>query len=148
MATKKVPPGKHAVRLRIVIEEPVPGVLHSLQVAKNAPVSAQRAVAGQPLAIEFEVRAMVTDDGVRWLGEHIRREGPERRFVYVAIGKSAGDAVSPCERRMKIDVHTIGAELVAAAVRGKVLEVVLAGTGADGTPACATVMPKRTWRAV
>jgi ABC-type sugar transport system substrate-binding protein len=36
---------------------------------------------------------------------------------------------------MKIDVHTIGVELVAAAVRGKVLEVVVAGAGADGTPA-------------
>jgi hypothetical protein len=45
-------------------------------------------------------------------------------------------------------MHTIGAQLVAAAVRGKVLEVVVSGTGADGTPACATVKPKRAWRAV
>lgn len=49
---------------------------------------------------------------------------------------------------MKIDVHTIGAELVAAAARGKVLEVFVAGTGTDGTPACATVKPARAWRAV
>jgi hypothetical protein len=148
MATKKVPTGEHAVRLRIVIEDPVPGVLHSLQDAKNVPVTPQRAVEGQPLVFEFEVRAKLTDVGVRWLGDHVRREGPERRFVYVAIGKSAGDAVSPWERRMKIDVHTIRAELVAAAVRGKVLEVVVAGTGANGTPACATVNPRRAWRAV
>ena len=126
----------------------MPGVLHSLQDAKNVPLGAQRAVAGKPLAFEFETRAKVNDDGVRWLGEHVRREGRERRFVYVAIGTQAGDAASPWSRRMKIDVHTIGAELVAAAVCGKVLEVVVSGTGADGTPACATVKPKRTWRAV
>ena len=51
-------------------------------------------------------------------------------------------------RLLKIDVHTIGKELVAAAARGKVLEVVVAGTGADGTPACATVKPTRAWQAV
>jgi hypothetical protein len=148
MATKKPPTGEHAVRLRIVIEDPVPGVMHSLQDANNLPVAAQRAHEGAPLRIEFEVRATVTEVGVRWLGEHIRREGPERRFAYVAIGKSAGDAASPWERRMKIDVHTIAAVLVAAASRGKVLEVVVPGRGADDTPACATVKPLRAWRAV
>lgn len=76
MDTKKPSLGEHAVRLRIVVEAPVPGVLHSLQDAKNVPVGAQRAAAGQPLVFEFEGRAKVTDDGVRWLGEHIRREGP------------------------------------------------------------------------
>lgn len=39
----------------------------------------------KPLAFEFEVRAKVTDGGACWFREHIRREGPERRFVYVAI---------------------------------------------------------------
>lgn len=148
MTQKKLPDGEHAVRLRIVIEDPVPGVVHSLQDAKNVPVAAQSAVEGEPLTFEFEVRAKISDDGVRWLGEHIRREGPERRFVYIAIGTQAGDVASPWSRRMKIDVHMIGAELVAAAARGKVLEVVVVGTGADGTPVCATVRPKRAWRAV
>lgn len=148
MATKKPLTGEHAVRLRIVIEDPVPGVLHSLQDRKNVPLDAQRAAEHEPLAFAIEVRAKVTDDGIRWLGEHIRREGPERRFVYIAIGKLAGDAASPWERRMKIDVHTIGTEHVAAAARGKVVEVVVSGRGADGAPACATVRPTRAWRAV
>jgi hypothetical protein len=59
------PTGERAVRLRIVIEDPVPSVMHSLQDAKNVPMAAQRAVEGQPLVFEFEVRAKVTDDGVR-----------------------------------------------------------------------------------
>jgi len=78
MATKKAPTGEHAVRMRIVIDDPLPGVLHSLQDSKNVPVGPQRAVEGHPLVFDFEVRAKVTDVGVRWLGEHIRREGPER----------------------------------------------------------------------
>jgi hypothetical protein len=82
-------------------------VLHSLQDAKNVPVGAQRAVKGMPLAFEFEVRAKVADDGVRWLGDHVRREGPERRFVYIAIDKSAGDAASPRERRSNVDVNSL-----------------------------------------
>ena len=148
MATKKLSPGEHAVRLRIVVEGPVAGVMYSLQGKENRPVGAVRAVGGEPLVLELEVRASVTEEGVRWLGEHVRREGAERRFVYVAVGTQAGDGSSPWSRRMKVDVHTIGAELVQSATRGKVLEVRVAGTGADGTPACATVKPTQAWVAV
>lgn len=35
MATKKQPLGEHAVRLRIVADDPVSGVLHSLQDGKR-----------------------------------------------------------------------------------------------------------------
>jgi hypothetical protein len=49
---------------------------------------------------------------------------------------------------MKIDVHLIAAQLVAAAVRGKTLEVVVPGRSSDGSPTCATVKPTRPWRAV
>ncbi len=111
-------------------------------------MGALRAVGGQPLMFEFEVRASVTEAGVRWLGDHVRREGVERRFVYAPVGTQAGDASPPWSRRIRIDVNTIGKELVASAARGKVLEVVVPGTGADGTPACATLKPTRGWQAV
>lgn len=139
---------ERTVTLRILVHEPVVGVTYSLQGKDNRPVGGQRSISGEPLVFEFEVRASVTDDRVRWLGDFVRREGPERRFVYVAVGTQAGDASSPWSRRMKIDVHTIGSELVAAAERGKLLEVVVVGTGGDGTPACATVKATRAWRAV
>lgn len=147
MDTKKLFPGEHAVRLRVVGEDPVPGALHKLQDAKNVPVGTQRAATGHPLAFELEVRGKVTVGCVRWLGDQVRREGPVRRFVYVAIGTQAGDVAFPWGRRMKIDLHAISAALVAAAVRGKVLEVVVTGTGVDGTPACATGKPQLAWHA-
>lgn len=132
------------LRLRVVVEDPVAGVLHSLQDPRNHPIAAQRST-GAPLVFEFAVRVAA---GPRFLGAQVRREGPTRRFVYVAVGKPAGDAASCWERRMKIDIHTIAQPLIDQAVAGKVLEVVVAGAGKDGTPACATVTPKRAWRAV
>ena len=77
----------------------------------------------------------------------MRREGPSRRFVYIAIGTSAGQH-SEWSRRAKIDVHDIPADLLAMAREGRVLEAILPGRARDGGPACATVRPLQPWRAV
>ena len=72
----------------------------------------------------------------------MRREGPVRRFVYIRVGRLAGDAASPWSRRMKIDVHDIGNDLLdGVAQGGGVIETTVIGTADDGTPACATVRP-------
>ena len=82
--------------------------------------------------------------GPRFLGDQVRREGPQRRFVYVRIGDLAGDASSPWSRRMKIDIHDIDQALLDRATAGEgVVEIVINGTGKDGTPACATVRASR-----
>ena len=133
------------IRLRLVVEAPVPGVVYSLQDKQNQPVDAKSSASSTPLAFEFPVRLTA---GNGFSGHHVRREGATRRFVYVAVGKQAGDATSCWDRRMKIDIHTITPELLDEAVRGKVLEATIAGAGKDGTPACATVSPIRGWRGV
>ena len=76
----------------------------------------------------------------------MRREGSTRRFVYIAVGTSAGQHASEWSRRAKIDVHGIPADLLAQARAGRVLEVVLPGRAKDGGPACATVRPLQAWR--
>lgn len=128
------------VTLRLIIADPAPGVRYSLQDPKNAPVDPGTADDG-PLS--FDVPATLRPDG-RLSGPFVRREGPARRFVYIAIGQSAGDHASIWTRRAKIDVHDIPAALLAP---GAVLEVVLPGRGKDGSPACATVRPIEGWRA-
>lgn len=71
-----------------------------------------------------------------------------RRFVYVRVGQLAGDCTSTWSRRMKIDVHDIDQLFLDRAIAGEgLIELVVDGTGPDGTPACATVM-KRTTRIV
>ena len=130
--------------LRLTIADPVPGVRYSLQGKDNTPVDAVTA-ADTPLS--FDVPARLADDG-RLLGPFVRRQGPPRRFVYIAVGKQAGDASSCWDRRAKIDVHDCPAELLAEARRGRVLETVLPGRLADGSPICAMVQSSSGWRVI
>ena len=96
-----------------------------------------------PLSFDVPVRL---PDGRRMTGDFVRREGPQRRFVYIAIGNQAGDAASPWSRRAKIDVHDIPEALLAQALAGAVLECRLPGRAKDDGPACATVRPLVGWQ--
>ena len=128
------------ITLRLTIADPVPGVRYSLQLddAPHEPVTATEA----PLSFDVPIR--LADDG-RFLGPFVRREGKERRFVYIRIGQSAGDHATAVNRRAKIDIHDISPALLDRARAGAVLEVVLPGRGKDGTPACAKVRPVKGW---
>jgi hypothetical protein len=122
--------------MRIVIKQPVSGVLHSLQ-EDDGPLDPKRSEAGEPLAFEFPLRIR---PGPKFFGKQVRREGPVRRFVYIRVGQLAGDCTSPCSRRMKIDIHGLDQLLLERASSGRgLVELTINGTGADGTPACATV---------
>ena len=133
------------IRVRIVIERPVPGVLHSLQ-EDDAPLDPKASNSGEPLAFEFPLRIERPEDGPpKFFGKQVRREGPLRRFVYVRVGKSAGQWLSEWNRRMKIDIHDIDLDLLDKAMAGGVMEATIDGTLPDGSPACATIRPV-TWR--
>lgn len=127
------------IRLRVTIEQPVIGVVHSLQAKDETPLDPKWSRAGEPLHFDFQVRI---GPGPKVFGDQVRREGTERRFVYIRVGQFAGDPSSPWSRRMKIDIHDIGNDLlVRAAESGDIIETTVIGTGKDGTPACATVRP-------
>ena len=132
-----------AITLRLTIADPVPGARYSLQ-KDDAPFQPVTAGDG-PLSFDVPVRLSADN---RFLGPFVRREGPQRRFVYIRIGTSAGDHSSPWSRRVKIDIHDIAPPLLDRAREGRTLEVVLPGRGADGSPACATVRPNVPWRAL
>ena len=132
------------ITLRLTIADPVAGVAYSLQDKANMPVEPRIAGDGP---ISFDVHVTLSDDG-RLTGPFLRREGPVRRFVYIAIGTSAGQHASEWSRRAKIDIHDIPANLLVQAREGRLLEVVLPGRAKDGGPACATVRPLQAWRVV
>ncbi len=116
-------------------------MLHSLQAKDGSPLDPRVSRKGEPLAFDFTVRV---GPGPKFFGDQVRREGPERRFVYIRIGQMAGDPASPWSRRMKIDIHDIAQGLLdRAAGDSGVVETVVIGTGKDGTPACATLQPSR-----
>lgn len=133
------------IRARLVIEQPVAQVLHSLQEGDDTPLDPRRSRAGEALAFEFPLRIERTAEGAKVFGPQVRREGKVRRFVYVRIGTLAGDVASPWTRRMKIDIHEIDVTLLDAAIAGGVLEGTFNGTLPDGSPACATIRPV-SWR--
>lgn len=126
------------IRLRIVIRNPVPGVRHSLQAGNDGVLDPKQSQDGEPLAFDFPVRVA---PGPKFFGDQVRREGPERRFVYIRIGIAAGDHASPWSRRMKIDIHDIPQTMIDRAIAGGVIETMVEGTAKDGTPACATLRP-------
>jgi hypothetical protein len=138
--------GEVTIRMRIVIEQPVAGVLHSMQ-EDDAPLHPKQSTAGEPLAFDFSVRVTPAtgETAPKFSGKQVRREGKERRFVYVRIGTAAGDPASPWSRKMKIDIHDVDPALLEQAMAGQVLEGRLNGTARDGSPACATIRPV-TWR--
>lgn len=127
--------------LRLTINDPVAGLHYSLQDAKNAPVDIR--IAGD-MPLSFDVLVALRPDG-KLGGTFVRREGPVRRFVYIAIAGRAGQTDSlgqVISRRAKIDVHDIPAALLQP---GGVVATSLPGRGRDGTPACATVRPLTPW---
>jgi hypothetical protein len=127
------------IKLRIVIEQPVVGVLHSLQAKDESPLDPKYSRAGEPLVFDFPVRV---SPGPKFFGDQVRREGPVRRFVYVRVGQLAGDPASPWSRRMKIDIHDMADDLLDCAARsGRAIVTTINGTGGDGTPTCATARP-------
>jgi hypothetical protein len=135
------------ITIRLVIGDPVPGVTYSLQDAKSTPV--EPVVAGDaPISFNVVVKvAPATDSkGPKFQGPFVRREGSERRFIYIAIGGQAGDHASPWSRRVKVDIHDLSAGLLKKALAGRVLEARLAGRDKDGGPACATQKPLHGWR--
>lgn len=136
------------ILLRLVIEKPVPGVMLSLQDKDSQPVGAQLP---KKADIVFDIPVRISPDpkgGWKFYGEHVRSEGPERRFVYIGVGKHAGQTNFAWDRRMKINIHDIPPALLEKAAKGKVLEAAIAGAGKDGTPACASVPLVKAWRAV
>lgn len=127
------------LNLRFIIEQPVAGVAYSLQAKDGSALDAKSAHANEVLRFDFQVRV---GPGPKFFGDQVRSEGPVRRFVYIRVGDLAGDPSSPWSRRMKIDIHDIGRELLdRASNSGEVIETIVPGTGKDGTPSCGTVRP-------
>ena len=133
---------RQQIRLRLTIGDPLPGVAYSLQNKKSEPVGM---VFAEDRPLSFDVPVDIAP-GPRILGEFVRSEGPTRRFVYIAVGEQAGDPSSLWNRRAKIDIHDLPAELLERALAGSIVEAHLPGRGKDGGPACATLRPLGPWK--
>lgn len=143
--------------LRIVIEQPPPGVDFALQKGSGGAydtVQKQRS-SGKDLTFEFQpdlkegvsagMAALAASGKTRilTLGGPFVQGSPRQRFVYIDIGTYAGQADSCWSRRLKVPLDGIPARFIGV---GGVLEARVPGTGRDGGPNCAMVRDFEGWK--
>jgi hypothetical protein len=139
----------HELNLRIILQSPPPGVDFALQKGSGNNfeiIQKQRSSVGD---LYFECTVKVKADkneAPNFLGPFV--QGPKReRFIYIGIGKFAGQLHSLWDRRLKIPLRNISWDTIEQMIANPelILETKVPGTGKDGTPSCATVKPFDGW---
>ena len=150
---KKQSNPEKAISLRIILVEPPSGVDFGVQEGKGneyKTISVQRSKAGN-LALEctINVKGNCTDGPPNFCGP-ISQGPPTGRFIYIDIGKSAGQFDSCWQRRIKIPLETITWEMIDSVLEKpkRLLQATIPGTAKDGGPSCATVRPIDGWKVV
>ena len=150
---RKDPKFEIAVPLRIILIEPPPGVDFGIQESKGndyKTISAQRSKVGNlSLECTINVKGNRVDGPPNFVGP-ISQGPPTARFIYIDIGKSAGQFDSCWQRRIKIPLETISWEMIDSVLDTpkRLLQATIPGTGKDGGPSCATVKPISGWKVV
>ncbi|MGH9162256.1 MAG: DUF5990 family protein [Vicinamibacteraceae bacterium] len=139
------------LRVRIVLQRPPSGVAFGVQRghgAAYATVQTQRSD-GRDLQFEFSValkaeNKRTTPD----FGGPFVQGPPDARFIYIDIGRHAGQADSIWSRRLKIPLSGITWDAIDRGARDPqtMLETRVPGTGRDGGPNCAAVKPFDGWK--
>jgi hypothetical protein len=137
------------VWLRIVLVAPPAAVDFGIQEGKGSDYQTIHKQTSQDADLGFEIRVAVKDnreDGLpNFLGP--LTHGPVTgRFIYINIGKSAGQSECCWDRRLKVPLEGITWEMIHKATPKQVLEARLPGKGKDGGPSCATVKPTAGWK--
>jgi hypothetical protein len=123
--------------LRIILESPTTGVDIGVQSGSGndyETIQKQRSN-GKSLTFEFQVTVKDnrSDGQPNFLGP-ITQGPPTGRFVYLDIGKYAGQSNTEWARRLKVPLGGITWEMIG----NDVVEVRIQGTGRDGGPTCGT----------
>jgi hypothetical protein len=149
----KDPKPKITVPLRIVLVAPPPGVDFGIQEGKGndyKTISIQRSKSGN-LVLECTINVRGNrDGGPPSFSGPISQGPPTGRFIYIDIGKSAGQFDSCWQRRIKIPLEGITWDRIDSVLEKpkRFLQATIPGTGKDGGPSCATVRPIDEWQVV
>ncbi len=137
------------IKLRVVLKSPPPGVDYGLQSGQGNPyevVGKQRSGKGD---LKFELQVGTKERvgksaELDFTGHFVQGKAGDR-FFYIDIGTYAGQTDSEWGRRLKIPLRGIS-KAAAAKAKGKTFETVIAGTGKDGGPSCATPKDFTGWK--
>lgn len=134
------------LRLHIIIEKPLAGVLYGLQLGNgNHYQTVQQQVADDKNLL-FNATVLVKRDknGKATLSGPVVQGKPSERFLYIDIGTSAGQINSEWTRRMKIPLPDPGS--FSSEASDLTLQTTVPGIGKDGGPNCATIKPFAGWK--
>jgi hypothetical protein len=128
--------------IRIVVEEPVPGLAMALQRGKadNATLAAPSSRSSDAVVFDLEVTVdgRLPDGGPRLLGLFVQGP-PGGRFVYLSVGRYAGQADSEWAGRVKVPLDGLGWDQIKALSPGARLMARITGQSPKGGPALASV---------
>ena len=124
--------------LRIVVQDPVPGLAIALQ--RKAELVGAATGSGEHLAFDLEVsvEGSLPDGRPRLLGPYVQGP-PAERFVYLCVGRYAGQADSPWGGRVKVPLGALSWVLIEALAQGGRIEGRIGGRGRKDGPALASV---------
>ena len=145
-------PERFELPLRVVVENPVPGLVMALQrgAAGKAELVGRVIGSGEVVIFDLEVavEGALPDGRPRLLGPYVQGP-PAERFVYLCVGLYAGQPDSPWNGRVKVPIGGITWDLIEALTPGCRLEGRVGGRGRKDGPALATVpILEPGWRAV
>lgn len=132
---------ERALPLRLTVVRPPPGVALALQVGHGTDPDLLAASGRDADGVSFDFALRLVPGDPPVLRGEAAQGPPASRFVYVTWGRRAGQPDSPWDRRAKVPLAGITGALADAALasRGRRIVGRIAGTGRDGTPACASV---------
>ena len=139
------------VAIRIILVVPPSGVDFGIQEGKGydyKTIQIQRSK-GKDLRFDFTVTVKGNrDDELPNFSGPLIQGPPTGRFVYIDIGKLAGQANSKWERRIKVPLEGITMEMIDQVSDNpkRRIQASIPGTGKDGGPSCATVKLIDSWK--
>ncbi|UFH52234.1 DUF5990 family protein [Spirosoma sp. KNUC1025] len=135
------------INLRILLENPVEGVLYGLQKGKGAHHEIVQAQMGnrQELTFRFVVQRKQTNESAPSLTGPFVQGTPGTRFVYINIGSYAGQAGALCNGRLKVPLTEADFQDTSSSGSGYGWSCTVPGRTENGTPVFATVKPFGEW---
>ncbi len=148
---KKQSHTEKSVPIQIILVAPPPGVDFGIQEGKGNDYNTIQVRRSKAPDLQFEFRITIKNnraDGPPNFVGSIVQGPPTGRFIYIDIGKSAGQMDSCWQRRIKIPLQGITWEMIDSVVDApkRILQATIPGTGKDGGPSCATVKPIDGWK--
>ena len=142
---------ENSISIRIILVAPPTGVDFGIQEGKGSNYKTIQVQRSKDSDLQFEcnvgVKGSKEDSPPNFVGTIVQGP-PLGRFIYIDIGKSAGQFNSEWQRRIKIPLVAITWEMIDKTVVDpkRFLLASIPGTGKDGGPSCATVKPIDGWK--